>query len=105
MTEWIPTIVATGALTFVWFTIRSWRSDIMKDVNEIKAKLACNQKASGMRAALYLTEKDHAQLCQIASLTIKEHFTHEITVMKDDVFKELRIIQSLIANGNDKTKK
>jgi hypothetical protein len=88
---WIPSIVSVGALGMIWAGIRT-RDQKMKDkLDEMKRD-----------QTQFLTESKHDLLCQNSSLQVEKHVTHEITLLKDEMFKELRDIKVLVKNGNGK---
>ena len=88
---WVPTAISTGALTFVWFSFRSQKSRADKQMDDISK----HQKE-------YLTEVKHSLLCENATLKSNEHLTKEVTMIKDEIFKELRKLEKLIKENGKK---
>ena len=78
ITTWLPTIIATGALGMIFFSMRGHKKELSKKVD------GCMPKT------------EHELLCENAALKIKDHISHEITDLKDVLFKELRNINQLI---------
>jgi len=92
MKDWLPAAIVTGLLGVVMFLFRAWRNEALGKVEKMNEKLADD----------YLSKNEHNQLCQIASLTVKQHFSQELTMLKDAIFSELRKTQELIKSGNGK---
>lgn len=88
---WIPTVVSTGALGLVWFSFRSQKNRTDKQMDDISK----HQKE-------YLTEVKHSLLCENATLKGNEHLTKEMTMLKDEIFKELRKLEKLIKENGKK---
>ena len=84
--QWIPTIVCGGALGLIWFGIRGHRKEVDSDVDDVKED--------------YLRKDEHELRCENASLKVNEHLTAELTSFKNDIFKELRSINTTIKNNN-----
>ena len=88
---WIPTAVSTGALGLVWFSFRSQKNRTDKQMDEfVKNK------------EKYLTEPTHSLLCENATLKGNEHLTKEVTVLKDEIFSELRKLEKIIRDNGKK---
>lgn len=98
MKEWLPTIVASGSLGIVLFIIRSWREDYIQQAELAMKKADCVDKKLPDK---YLSKTEHQQLCQIASLTIIQHFSSELNRLKDEIFGELRKTQEMIKTKNN----
>ena len=84
--QWLPTMVAAGALGLVWFGIRAQKKEVKDDVDNIKE--------------VYLKKNDHGLLCENAALKVNQHLTEELTNLKDAIFGELRSIKTTIKNNN-----
>ena len=93
MKDWLPVAVVSGLLGVLMFLFRAWRNEALGKVDKMEDKLTED----------YLSKNEHNQLCQISSLTVKQHFSTELSKLKDDIFGELRKTQELIrSNGNGK---
>lgn len=80
---WVPTVLCLGAFGVVWWGIRTHNNRI-------------DNKVDGL-----LAEKEHDLLCENNTLKINAHFSNEMNKLKDELFKELRDMKSLIKNGRE----
>ena len=112
MEQLIPTVIATSALGLLWYYIRTSIKEnkvIIKDFkNESDlrdAKLELRMESSEKEIAeKFLTKEDHARICKIDSLEMQQYFTEELTQLKDEIFKKLRELETLIKDhmNNDR---
>ena len=97
MINWIPTVLACGALGGVVVMNRISRKDAREEVDSSIVQIQAKVK---LIESEFLPEDKHALLCENKTLKIEQHITQEITCLKDETFMLLREIQGKINKIN-----
>ena len=96
--DWLPTIIATGALGAFWFLIRSsvanLRGDIKDEFKKLWAEISLIKHD-------YLEEEKHSLICGKSSLEIEKLFKECLTEFKDAVFSKLRDFEDRLGNKKE----
>ena len=79
---WLPSLIATGALGMLFFSMRNHKKELTKKVEDLMPK------------------PEHELLCENASLKITAHVSKEISTLKDDIFAKLRNIEAAVGSGD-----
>ncbi len=85
--NWLPTVIATGALGGFWFLIRSHLNNLKADRKEEIQKV--NQEIETIKD-IYMAEEKHELLCSKRALEIEKVFKGCMDKMKDAIFEKLR---------------
>ena len=88
--EWLPTIVACGALGVVWILIRRMVADLK---NDLISRLTTMQSEINSIKDTYMEEEKHALICGKSALEIEKLFTKCLNATKDAIFAKLREIE------------
>jgi hypothetical protein len=95
MKEWIPTMIATGALGAFWLLIRWNITELKKTIAEELHKLT--NDISRIRDE-YVPKDMHTLICGKSSLEIERLFKACMNQMKDEIFEHLRKFEDKINN-------
>ena len=81
--NWIPTLVAGGAMTYIWFDIRAFKKEMATKKKRLEDE--------------FLTNEKHDLLCENRGLRVAERIS-VLEQKMDDGFKHLG--EMIIKNGN-----
>lgn len=92
--NWLPSIVAAGAVGTVYFLIRKMFSDFKTGIEE-KIKMQ-DQKINETKEELkeYMKVDRHATLCELNTLKVIAGFNKELGKWKDETFSFFREFES-----------
>ena len=69
---WIPTLVATGAMAFIWFDIRSFKKTMLTEMLNFKQDMMTKKKRLEDE---FLTVEKHDMLCENRGLKVSERIS------------------------------
>lgn len=94
--SWIPTLVATGAMAYIWFDIRVFKTNMLKDMLDFKKEMASKKKRLEDE---FLTTDRHDLLCENRGYKMSER----MSLLEQSVKDGFEHIGALIKrNGNGK---
>ena len=92
--NWIPTIVAVGAVGSLYFVIRKMISDFKSETKEtLKMQ---DEKIEKTKDSLekYMETSQHVVICELNTLKVITKVNEELTQWKDETFKFFREFES-----------
>ena len=85
--DWLPTVIATGALGSFWFLIRSNLKSLKTDFKEEIQKV--HEEINKIKDT-YMEEEKHQLICGKSALEIEKMFKGCLDEMKNAIFSKLR---------------
>jgi len=93
MESWIPTLVATGALGFLWILIRHTINiqvkESEKDDKILDEKIERAFKSMAQLRDESMTNKEHAYICRINTDEIKKHISDENKLLSNIIVNQM----------------
>jgi hypothetical protein len=87
--NWIPSIIAVGALGTIWFWLRKAIDDIKEQVKLMNAEIL-------RMKCVYLEEEKHVLICHANVLEIEKAFKKCFDEYKDSIFTKFRDLEKKI---------
>ena len=103
--QWIPTMIATGALAGFWYIIKRYleryeRSQVKFEAT-IKEEMIKVWKEIHEIRRDYMTEEKHILICGKSALEIEKMFKECLGNTKDAIFEKLREFERKLNKEND----
>ena len=94
LVDWVPTIVAVGAVGSLYFVIRKMISDFKIEIKEKITMQDEKIEKTGKELEEYMKTSEHVVICELNTLKVITEFNKSMVQWKDETFKFFRDFES-----------